>query len=342
MLRGYAAPEPPLGCATLDAPDYLRIAKTGSTTALEFIKRTDCVRHGHLARAYTHHGDIPRDRMQRGKPTVVVMRDPCERARSTLNWWRSITTRDHPVHNLSSLAELAAYVGTLPRTMPRIWSGADYHRLYALVWEQARYINRCTHVICFDEGGGLERALQKLCRTSQPLRQLNLGSGNASAAPAPSSHVTPSRQQGREGDAADCKPIRQLYRGDELLWQAHCRGKHAAADTVAAHAAADTVAAHAPSPGLLPAVRVDVVPRQDRVAAVAAEARRRARRDLLRRELARTAAPKSAVAVANCVGTSLEGAAARPRPPPSPCAQHARRSAVDARCTIRYRCTTRV
>ena len=248
MLRGYAAPEPPLGCATLDAPDYLRIAKTGSTTALEFIKRTDCVRHGHLARAYTHHGDIPRDSMQRGKPTVVVMRDPCERARSTLNWWRSITTRDHPVHNLSSLAELAAYVGTLPRTMPRIWSGADYHRLYALVWEQARYVNRCTQVICFDEGGGLERALQKLCRTSQPLRQLNLGSGNASAAPAPSSHVTPSRQQGREGDAADCKPIRQLYRGDELLWQAHCRGKHAAADTVAAHAAADTVAAHAPSP----------------------------------------------------------------------------------------------
>ena len=243
MLR---APEPRDGCSKLEAPHYLRIAKTGSTTALEFIHRTGCVKHGHLGKAYIHHGDIPREQMQLGKPTVVVMRDPCERARSTLHWWRNLTWRqpDHPVHNLSSLAAFAAFVGRLPQTMPKIWSGADYHRMYALVWEQARYINKCTQIICFDEGPGLERSLQKLCHTSQPLRQLNLGRGNESVLPEPSNPTQP-RQLGREGDAAECEPIRQLYHRDELLWQSRCRGGRATAAPVTSRA---PVPARAPAP----------------------------------------------------------------------------------------------
>lgn len=207
-----SAPDPLDGVCTPDPPHYLRIAKTGSTSAMDFIRRSNCIQRGHLKRSMEFHGEIPEEEMRQGQRTVVVLREPCARARSTLEWWPRVTLPTHPAHNLSTLREFASFAAELPRRYPRAWNGTTYQRIIALAWEQSRYVNKCTTVLCL--GPELEAAFQLLCHSSLPLAHLNNAS-TVVAAQGPHS-------QSAEPTEAECAPIRRLYETDDSLWRTHC------------------------------------------------------------------------------------------------------------------------
>ena len=212
-----SAPNSPDGACTPGAPHYLRIAKTASTSAVDFIRRSNCVQKGYLKRAMEFHGEIPESEMQQGQRTLVVMREPCDRARSTLAWWPRVTLPTHPAHNLSTLHQFATFAAELPWRYPRAWKGTTYQRVIALAWEQSRYINNCTQVLC--HGPGLEQAFQQLCQSSLAFPLLNGGDRTASAPVAAQAPLPPTQSSG----ADECKPIRSLYPRDFELWKTHCR-----------------------------------------------------------------------------------------------------------------------
>ena len=134
------------------------------------------------------------------------------RARSTLECWPRVTLPTHPAHNLSTLREFASFAAELPRRYPRAWNGTTYQRIIALAWEQSRYVNKCTTVLCL--GPELEAAFQLLCHSSLPLAHLNNAS-TVVAAQGPHS-------QPAEPTEAECAPIRRLYETDDSLWRTHC------------------------------------------------------------------------------------------------------------------------
>ena len=211
-----SVPNPHDGACTPGAPHYLRIAKTASTSAIDFIRRSNCVQKGYLKRAMEFHGEIPESDMQRGLRTLVVMREPCDRARSTLAWWPRVTLPTHPAHNLSTLHQFVTFAAELPWRYPRAWKGTTYQRVIALAWEQSRYINNCTQVLC--HGPGLEQAFQQLCQSSLAFPQLNGGDRTAPAPFATQATLPPSRSS----DVDECKPVRSLYPRDFELWKTHC------------------------------------------------------------------------------------------------------------------------
>ena len=209
-----SAPEPADGaCSTSnDPPLYLRIAKTGSTSVLGFLRRSNCIQRGHLKRSTALQQDeIPERAMRQGQRTVVVLREPCARARSTLAWWPRVTLDTHPAHNLSTLREFAAFAAALPGRYPRAWSSTAFPRQWGVgvAWEQSRYVNSCTEVLCLG-APELQARLQRLCRSSLPLPRLN--QGEAAAATAGSS----------PGAEEECALIRTLYARDDWLWRRHC------------------------------------------------------------------------------------------------------------------------
>ena len=163
------------------------------------------------------HGQIPESEMQQGQRTLVVMREPCDRARSTLAWWPRVTLPTHPAHNLSTLHQFATFAAELPWRYPRAWKGTTYQRVIALAWEQSRYINNCTQVLC--HGPGLEQAFQQLCQSSLAFPQLNGGDRTASAPVTTQISLPPTQPLGVE----ECKPVRSLYPRDFELWKTHCR-----------------------------------------------------------------------------------------------------------------------
>lgn len=152
-------------------PTYLRIAKTASTSVLDFLHRTNCS-PSHV-RAEDHHRMVA-SRFPASQPLLVVLREPCDRASSILAHWRSLgpsSTKNDGRHLLTNLTSYAEYVWRRWRqlnvsrafqhvrfadlsTHSRVrlavqapWSGRTATN--ALAWMQSRYVNGCTRFLCF-------------------------------------------------------------------------------------------------------------------------------------------------------------------------------------------------
>ena len=154
-------------------PTYLRVAKTASTSVLDYLHRANCSSH---VRAEDHHRTVA-SRFPASQPLLIVLREPCDRASSILAHWRSLgpsTNKNDGRHLLANLTSYAEYVWRrwrqlnvrlstrhtiiydsrilssltcAPRRAQAPWSGRTATN--ALAWMQSRYVNGCTRFLCF-------------------------------------------------------------------------------------------------------------------------------------------------------------------------------------------------
>ena len=191
------------GSCTPGPPTYLRVAKTASTSVLDYLHRTNCTAH---VRVEDHHRTTA-GRFAESQPLLIVLREPCDRAASTLAHWRSLgpSARNEGRHQLVNLTSYAEYVwrrwrhlnvhffrsdtythththththtqqvlGSFMRTCcaQAPWSGRTASN--ALAWMQSRYVNGCTRFLCFG-ARPCERIMVDVCRPASPRCLANL------------------------------------------------------------------------------------------------------------------------------------------------------------------------
>lgn len=210
MLLAAAATTAGAGAKSDTRPHYLRIAKTGSGTALDYFGTTGCSRQLQVHDshwAFAHHYPPP-------ARSVAVVREPCDRAASMLahmfngysagRTWFLYHFRDHSL-NLSAattLLELANFVNRSGVAVTRT-TGGHVDIFYA----QFRYVGPCTQVICLN---GLESALQRICQSTQRITH--------------SVHVQESRVGSSpvNGSSPGCAAVRAVYQRDWDIYRQHC------------------------------------------------------------------------------------------------------------------------
>ena len=221
MLRCVARPNRPIAMT-----HYLRIAKTASSTALAYFGETQCSRS---IVVHKSHYDFSVPASNR---SVVVLREPCDRARSqlahivllgSLITWKNSTLHLSPAPSLLAFAEWVAASG--------IAHARRSARPATILFAQSRYVRGNTEVICFPN---LEPALQRLCGSTRQLPRVNQGVRRVNQAEADNCSRRCTLDARRRCAAANrnatlmangigCDAVRtRAYAEDWALYRQHC------------------------------------------------------------------------------------------------------------------------
>jgi hypothetical protein len=211
-------------CCSAQTPVYLRPGKTGSMHTVDYfgVQRCGCAQPAFHDVLMTPDSvfHIPSSR-----PSVTVIREPCDRAASLLAYWKERADQKgtalwHPIQLVRTLAAFATFLQTHWHNITATpWA---YHiptqEIYITGWPQSWYVGPCTQVLCYEN---LDSDLSRFCNArSTRVRSTPIGSHAGD----PFRQLKPSHQRVSRGELhrPECVAIRRLYAEDTAIHDRHC------------------------------------------------------------------------------------------------------------------------